>query len=132
MTELKPCPLCDAKPKIYLGKKKYCQLHGDPYQPVIISCTTSTHSIRVEAGNIYDGGEDLARKEAAKIWNTRPIEEALQEENERLQLALRRAKLGFIDVRESLERDTPIEDAFYYCARSISAIKAALKEEDGK
>jgi hypothetical protein len=71
--ELKLCPFCGSKPKIKLGKKGHCQLHGDPYQGVVIYCDNHECKIKcgVEAGDIYNGGETKAREEVKKIWNTR-------------------------------------------------------------
>ncbi len=73
MPELLPCPWCGKKPIVGLGKKGSCQLHGEPYQCVVISCTWQECPARpcVSRGDIYNGGRPLAQKEAAEVWNTR-------------------------------------------------------------
>lgn len=72
MTEqLKPCPFCGSTPKIELGKKQYCQTHGDPSQEVIVRCPNRYHTVIVGAGDVYNGGEAKAREEAIERWNTR-------------------------------------------------------------
>lgn len=73
MSKPLPCPFCRSIPKVDLGRKGYCQLHGDPYQPVIVSCSNRecAASACVSAGDIYNGGEPKARLEAIAIWNKR-------------------------------------------------------------
>jgi hypothetical protein len=76
--ELLPCPFCGCNPKISLGKKTHCQLHGEPSQGFIVFCDwrDCVAKPKVEAGNIYNGiGDEIykkeAREEAIKAWNTR-------------------------------------------------------------
>ncbi|WP_306127922.1 Lar family restriction alleviation protein [Roseovarius sp. MMSF_3350] len=71
--ELLPCPFCGVPPRIRLGKKGSCQMHGDPFQPVVIECDYSQcrRVVMVSAGDVYNGGEQKARREAAEAWNTR-------------------------------------------------------------
>ena len=70
---LKECPFCGSKPFIELGKRGSCQLHGEPYQAIVIRCKKHECPAkpRIEAGDIYNGGEGKAKNEAANIWNTR-------------------------------------------------------------
>jgi len=70
---LEPCPFCGGRPRAILGKKGHCQLHGDPFQPVIIQCKNGNCRIKpqVEGGDIFNGGEVRAHNEAAARWNTR-------------------------------------------------------------
>lgn len=71
--ELKPCPFCGSKPVVEQGKVHYCQLHGDPFQAVIIKCKNSGCPARpkVEDGDIHNGGFHQARDKAASSWNNR-------------------------------------------------------------
>jgi hypothetical protein len=59
--ELKPCPFCGGRARKELGKRKTCQLHGDPYQDTIIRCPLD-NCVRME------GVEAVV---IAK-WNSRP------------------------------------------------------------
>lgn len=70
---LKGCPFCGSIPKFIHGKKTYCSLHGDESQTVIVKCTNSDCVSRpkVETGDIYNGGLDLAKQEAFEKWNKR-------------------------------------------------------------
>ncbi len=36
--ELLPCPFCGSRAVIELGKRESCQLHGEPFQGVVIRC----------------------------------------------------------------------------------------------
>jgi len=75
MTGPLPCPFCGRVPIVHLGKKGHCQLHGDPYQAVVVACRTSDCSAKpsVAAGDLYNGGEAKAKKEAIALWNRRPV-----------------------------------------------------------
>ncbi len=72
-TKLLPCPFCGSTPKIRHGKLGHCQLHGDPFQDIIVKCCNHNcvASPSVKAGDIYNGGLDLARKKAVEKWNIR-------------------------------------------------------------
>jgi hypothetical protein len=59
--ELKACPFCGGRARKELGKRKTCQLHGDPYQDTIIRCPLN-NCVRME------GAEAVV---IAK-WNSRP------------------------------------------------------------
>ena len=73
MTEIKPCPWCGCQPIIHLGKKTGCQLHGEPMQGIVIECNFHGCPVRprLQAGDIYNGGQDKAKQEATVLWNTR-------------------------------------------------------------
>lgn len=69
-----PCPFCGGdKPKIFQGKKGSCQLRGEPYQSIIIKCEKDRCPVKpkVEAGDIYCGGYEQAKRAAVAKWNTR-------------------------------------------------------------
>jgi hypothetical protein len=70
---LLPCPFCGNAPYFELGKRGNCQLHGEPFQSIIIRCKKSDCPAKplIAAGDIFNGGEAKAKKEAAKLWNTR-------------------------------------------------------------
>lgn len=75
---LKDCPFCGCTPKINLGKKYHCQLHGEPSQGIVIKCDWKDCPAKpsIEGGNIYNGIGDAiykheATQEAIKLWNTR-------------------------------------------------------------
>ena len=67
------CPFCGSNPRIEDGKKAYCQLHGDPSQPVVIRCADGSCPSNpcVKGGNIFNGGRPKAVGEAIRRWNTR-------------------------------------------------------------
>ena len=68
--ELKPCPFCGGEDtEIAPGLK------GDWY----IGCLTCNYQIRCE---------DCTEEDTVRYWNTRPAEDALKAENERLKEAL--------------------------------------------
>lgn len=76
--KLLPCPWCRCQPKINLGKKHHCQLHGEPSQGIVIKCDWKDCPAKpsIEAGDIYNGigdaiYKDKATQEAISIWNTR-------------------------------------------------------------
>ena len=71
--ELLPCPFCGSRPIIREGKKGHCQLHGDPYQGIKVSCPNSGCAAwaGLEAGDIYNGGIDKAKDTAITAWNRR-------------------------------------------------------------
>ncbi len=68
-----PCPFCGKAPRICLGKKGHCQLHGDPYQAIEVYCFENycPAKPKVAAGDVYNGGEGKAREEAIALWNRR-------------------------------------------------------------
>ena len=73
---LKTCEYCGGKAVKGLSKKTGCQLHGDPIQYAILTCSRCERP-KIVGGCIYRGGEkpkykDEAYQQAAKIWNTRP------------------------------------------------------------
>lgn len=63
-----------AQLEAWQGKKGHCQLHGDPYQGIIIKCSNPYCFAREGAsfGDIYNGGERKAKDEAIQKWNSRP------------------------------------------------------------
>jgi len=67
------CPFCGKKPQVALGKKNYCQLHGDPYQGVRVFCVENYCPAKpaIQAGDVYNGGEWKAMDEAIVLWNRR-------------------------------------------------------------
>lgn len=69
--ELKPCPFCGGKAYFLHGRKNEC-----------ITCEECGHRFYS-----LEIGED-AQKELWKQWNSRPIEDALREENRKLREAL--------------------------------------------
>lgn len=80
---LKPCPFCGSKPLIHLGKKNYCQLHGDPYQGYIVKCSNGYCVARNGiggVGDIFNGGKEKAYAEAVSKWNTRAAQPAVDVE----------------------------------------------------
>jgi hypothetical protein len=68
-----PCPFCGDLPHVGLGKKRHCQLHGEPMQGVLVYCTSNNCVVKplLVAGDIYNGGEEAARKVAFATWNRR-------------------------------------------------------------
>jgi hypothetical protein len=68
-----PCPFCGNLPHVGLGKKRHCQLHGEPMQGVLVYCTSNNCVVKplLVAGDIYNGGEEAARKVAFATWNRR-------------------------------------------------------------
>jgi hypothetical protein len=71
--EPEPCPFCGRKPRVELGKKGHCSLHGEPFQPALIRCTTTDCPAKpqVQAGDVFNGGLAQATNEAIAKWNTR-------------------------------------------------------------
>lgn len=69
----KRCPFCGSVPYIDLGKRGNCQLHGEPYQSVIVHCKNTSCAARpsITAGDIYNGGKPKAEDEAIALWNRR-------------------------------------------------------------
>lgn len=67
------CPFCGSRPRIELGKRGSCQLHGEPFQSVLIRCAKYECPCKpkCEAGDIFNGGKELAEKEAIAKWNNR-------------------------------------------------------------
>jgi hypothetical protein len=67
------CPFCGAKPKLGMGQKGHCQLHGEPFQPVTIKCSNGycIASGGVSVGDVYNGGHQAANDKARKKWNQR-------------------------------------------------------------
>ena len=59
--ELLPCPFCGAKPHRNMSKVKHDQLHGEPYQDLIVKCPHLCASM--------EGGEGTV----IELWNTRAI-----------------------------------------------------------
>ena len=68
-----PCPFCGDTPYIDLGKRGTCQLHGEPFQSVIIHCKKHECPAKpsISAGDIYNGGKAQAENDAIKKWNKR-------------------------------------------------------------
>lgn len=88
--DLKPCPFCGQLPFWELGKQNSCQLHGEPYQAVVIRCKDVDCWVKpkVEGGDIFNGGEGQARRKVAERWNRQETLTTLRAENERLREAL--------------------------------------------
>ena len=81
------CPFCGSQPRIERGKRGSCQLHGEPFQGVVIRCAKHECPVKpkVQAGDIFNGGEEKAKQEAIQIWNTRiPAQDGLREKVEQL------------------------------------------------
>ena len=71
-----PCPFCGKTPRLEKGKKSFCQLHGEPSQPMIVRCAnTSCCRPQWAAGDVFNGGEEKAKLEVIEKWNTRHISE---------------------------------------------------------
>jgi hypothetical protein len=87
------CPFCGSKPFVEQGKRGSCQLHGEPFQSVVIRCKKQECPAKplIQAGDIFNGGYEKAKAEAVAIWNTRP-ENSLIEENRKLRDALEKIK----------------------------------------
>ena len=77
----KTCPYCGSIPYVDLGKQGSCQLHGEPFQAVLIHCKNykCPAKPRVEAGDIYNGGNEKAWAKAIQLWNTRADDATLIE-----------------------------------------------------
>jgi len=75
---LEKCPFCGSTTYIDLGKKGSCQLHGEPFQSIIIHCKKHECPAKpkVEGGDIYNGGKEKAIKEVSIKWNTRTAAKA--------------------------------------------------------
>lgn len=73
--KLLPCPFCGAIPRVELGKKGHCSLHGEPFQPVVVRCATSDcpANPQVSAGDIFNGGRASAQAKAVTLWNRRAL-----------------------------------------------------------
>lgn len=70
--KLKPCPFCGGIPRFDLGRREHCQLHGDVSQAVRLYCYHDCPARpAVIAGDVYNGGLDKAKAEAAALWNKR-------------------------------------------------------------
>lgn len=74
-TTILPCPFCGRPPVVDQGKLMHCQLHGEPYQSIIIRCKTSDCPARpqVQGGDIHNEGWEQAKKKALEKWNTRRL-----------------------------------------------------------
>lgn len=68
---LDPCPWCGKTPVWGLGQRTYCQLHGEPRQPVRVKCQNDLCPVKpkLETGDIHLAGTQAARLEASKRWN---------------------------------------------------------------
>lgn len=131
MDELKPCPFCGEIPElIYLDNYGYCYYCGDTH--------IGTHYCEV--------GNNKTEAKAAKVWNTRPAEDALTAEVERLKNKLKELKECIIDSRDKYIKLTEHEDfttatisfgAYNLLNSFIEIINApdmnvATKESEGK
>ena len=68
---LVPCKCCGSRPFIDKGKRGSCQLHGEPFQAILIVCKKRECAAKpkVEGGDIFNGGEQKAKLEAIDKWN---------------------------------------------------------------
>jgi hypothetical protein len=70
--KLESCKICGKRPRFHLGKKFYCQLHGDESQPWVAKCCVT---------NI----EDDDKNKVVETWNklhdsrTEVLDEVLEE-----------------------------------------------------
>lgn len=69
----KICPFCGSIPFVEQGKKGNCQLHGEPFQAVVVHCKKHECPAkpRISAGDIFNGGYEKAADEAISLWNRR-------------------------------------------------------------
>lgn len=67
------CPFCDTKPRFKRGLKTSCQLHGEPMQGIVVYCWEHECHAKpsVEAGDIFNGGDEKAKAKAINKWNKR-------------------------------------------------------------
>lgn len=72
--ELNACPFCGGEVKLY--REPYCGGQHAGIAPLGLLCTgcRTTHFL----------GAEMSQVRLKKVWNTRPIEDALRAENERL------------------------------------------------
>lgn len=82
MSELKPCPFCGGLNQTIEG---YLEYH---FSEAFVQCDSCGARSETEEDDLLK----KAKEKAIKIWNTRPIEDALRAENERLKKALKEAE----------------------------------------
>ena len=105
MTELKPCPFCQSRAEHY-------------------SFNFRKHTVRCHYC-LADCGEHDTPERAAFVWNTRPAEDALKAENERMKAVI--AEIGAM----TLTGDEEVEDFIFLLCKNIvgdEEIKKAYKE----
>lgn len=82
MSELKACPFCGKEPKLTIENDH----HGDHFS---LGCSTNLLDDNTCPGKAVYYTEDADNLEnAIKLWNTRPIEDALHNENKALRQKL--------------------------------------------
>lgn len=82
MSELKPCERCGSDNWLFSGPR-YLRLAKQTDQPIDWAVVCKKCGIKVEG---------YFKDETEKIWNTRPLEDALRAENARLQKQFETAK----------------------------------------
>lgn len=82
MSELKPCPFCGGLNQTIEECFNYT------FSEAFVQCDSCGARSEIE-DNV---SPKKAKEKAIKIWNTRPIEDALRAENERLKKALKEAE----------------------------------------
>lgn len=143
MVELKNCPFCGSKPKLFLGKKRSCQLHGNPYQGIIIKCSNPYCIAKdgSEFGDVFDGGEQKARQEAVDKWNTRaaPTVEPQTVTDNTAVISNMQKRIDELEAEVKSARNRALEEScgvvYGYCQsdnvaqRTVNAIRALKTEE---
>lgn len=99
MSELKPCPFCGGK------EGRDIEIRSEGVERIVYECDNCGAT----------GPHGYSAKNAFDQWNTRPIEDLLTAENERLKKALSAIRTELAMCERSMKRD----EAFFIVQKAL-------------